>query len=386
MKKWKIKVAVVLISLCQGLQYTVTPVLNQIHSYYETIPTSLVQTLVTAPALTSIVMALISGWLVTRISKKKLVLTGSLFMGAMGLLPVLSNNFWLLFASRIMMGIGMGLIMALSTAVIAEHFEGAERSAAMGIQGASAGAGVLLASSLGGLVGKADFRAVYLIHLLAFVMMAGLAYCLPETGKTRLQENEELKINGRVLRLCILTFLESMFFSAFTTNIALHLVGEESAVTVQAGRLTSVFSFTQILTGMALGFISAHTKRLALPLGVLQCALGGMMLMVSAANPVLLVLGAVFFGISQGLFVPRAMFEVSELVSPASVALASAFLTLGLNIGQFVSPVVLNAAASVFFENAGTREVFEIVAIGGFATALIAAAIRIKENDRQEEI
>ena len=68
------------------------------------------------------------------------------------------------------------------------------------------------------------------------------------------------------------------------------------------------------------------------------------------------------------------------------MALASAFLTLGLNIGQFVSPVVLNAAASVFFENAGTREVFEIVAIGGFATALIAAAIRIKENDRQEEI
>lgn len=379
MKKWKIKLAVALISLCQGLQYTVTPVLNQIQSQYETIPTNFVQMLVTAPALASMVMALISGWLVTKISKKKLLLIGSFIMGAMGIVPMLSQSFWLLFASRLMIGIGMGLLMALSTAVIAEHFDGAERTATMGIQGASAGAGVLLSSSLAGVVGRSDFAAIYPLHLIAFVIMLGLAFCLPETGKTELQENEKLSINGKVLALCVLAFLETIFFSAFTTNIAFHLVGEEGAVTAQAGQLTSIFSVVQILAGIALGFISSRTKQFTLPIAVLQCALGGLMLMLSQTNPVLLVLGAIFFGISQGLFVPQAMFEVSEMVRSASVALASACLTLALNIGQFVSPVVLNTVAAATFGQADTKSVFAVIAIGAFAVAVIAALLRKKK-------
>ena len=386
MEKWKIKAAVVLMSLCQGLQYTVTPVLNQISGYYESVPTGIIQTLVTAPALASMVMALMSGWLVTRISKKKLILSGCFVMGAMGLLPLLCDRFWVLFVARIMLGIGMGLIMALSTAVIAEHFEGRERTAAMGIQGASVGAGVLLASSLAGMVGRMDFHAIYHIHLLAFAEMAGLAFLLPETGKTQLQTNEKLKINGRVLALCGLTFLESVFFSAFTTNIALHLVGDEGAVTARAGQLTAVFSVTQILSGMALGLVSTKTKKFTLPLGVLQCALGSLMLMLSATNPVLLVLGSVFFGISQGLFVPRAMFEVSEMVSSASVALASACLTLAINIGQFLSPTMLNFVASSVLGHGGTRGVFESVAISGFTVALVSTALPIilKSNHQEE--
>lgn len=386
MKKLKLKAAVVMISLSQGLQYTVAPVLNQVQRHFADVPTSLVQMLVTAPALASMVMALISGWLVTRISKKRLILAGCFLMGAMGLLPALYDSFGLLLLSRLLMGVGMGLLMALSTAVIAEHFEGPERTSAMGLQGASVGVGVLLASGLAGFVGKADFHCIYMIHLLAFATMAGLVFCLPETGVTRLQVDEKLKINARVLRLCGLTFLEAMLFSAFTTNIALHLAGETSVVTARAGQLTSVFSFTQIVAGMALGTISTRTKRLTLPLGVALCAVGSFLLTRSADSMPLLILGAVFFGLSQGLFIPRAMFEVSEMVSAASVALASAFLTLSINIGQFVSPAALNALAAVLDGRNTTRGVFKIVAAGGLITAAAAAVIRIKQNKCGEKI
>lgn len=80
-RETKIKIAVVLQSLCQGLQYTVSPVLNQVGQAYPTVPTSLVQMLVTAPALTSMAVALAAGWLVTKIPKKRLVLLGCLVMG-----------------------------------------------------------------------------------------------------------------------------------------------------------------------------------------------------------------------------------------------------------------------------------------------------------------
>ena len=49
--KQEIKIAVALMSLCRGLQYTVSPVLNQIRRAYPSVSVSLAQILMTAPAL-----------------------------------------------------------------------------------------------------------------------------------------------------------------------------------------------------------------------------------------------------------------------------------------------------------------------------------------------
>ena len=64
--KQEIKIAVALMSLCRGLQYTVSPVLNQIRRAYPSGSVSLAQMLMTAPALASMAVALLAGWLVTR--------------------------------------------------------------------------------------------------------------------------------------------------------------------------------------------------------------------------------------------------------------------------------------------------------------------------------
>ena len=61
---------------------------------------SLIQMLITAPALMSMIVAILSGWLVIKISKKKLLIFGSLVAGVTGFLPFLSDSFGLLFFSR----------------------------------------------------------------------------------------------------------------------------------------------------------------------------------------------------------------------------------------------------------------------------------------------
>ncbi len=69
-KKIKIIISIVCISFLQGLQYTVSPVLNQIQEHYPKVDVSLVQMLITAPSLLAMIIAVISGWLVIKISKK----------------------------------------------------------------------------------------------------------------------------------------------------------------------------------------------------------------------------------------------------------------------------------------------------------------------------
>jgi len=142
-KDWKIIISIIAISFIQGLQYGVSPVLGQIQEHYPEIPVSFIQMLITAPGLLAIVIALIAGRLVTVISKKQLLVFAGLTAGLTGFAPFLSDNFWLLFVSRVAYGVPLGLATALNSAVVADFFEGDKRVKVMGIQAASVGAGMV---------------------------------------------------------------------------------------------------------------------------------------------------------------------------------------------------------------------------------------------------
>jgi MFS family permease len=100
--------------------------------------------LITAPGLLSMLVSLASGWLVLRITKKQLLIFGALVAGVTGFMPFLSDSFTLLFVSRTLFGVGLGIATTMNVAVVAEFFEGQERVKAMGFQAASVGAGVRL--------------------------------------------------------------------------------------------------------------------------------------------------------------------------------------------------------------------------------------------------
>ena len=102
-KKIKIIVSIVAISFIQGLQYCVSPVLGQIREYYSDVEISLVQMLITAPALISMFVALLSGWLVVKISKKAVDIwqlcgrnnrVSSFFVGKLYAVICITNFIW----------------------------------------------------------------------------------------------------------------------------------------------------------------------------------------------------------------------------------------------------------------------------------------------------
>ena len=92
-EKAKIYLSIVSISFIQGLQYCVSPVLGQISEHYPDVSVSMVQMLITTPALLSMAVALISGWLVVKISKKRLLVFAALVAGVLGFIPFLSDSF-----------------------------------------------------------------------------------------------------------------------------------------------------------------------------------------------------------------------------------------------------------------------------------------------------
>lgn len=370
--------AIAAISFVQGLQFCVSPVLGQIKEFYSEVPVSLIQMLITAPALLAMAVALISGGLVVVISKKKLLLFSCLVAGITGFLPFLSDSFGLLFFSRMFYGVGLGLACTLNTAVVAEFFEGDERVSVMGIQAASIGVGMVIITTLGGSLGTYGFRATYWINIIAFLSFAVIAACLPDTGKTQVAGKEKIKLTKEVFQTSFLGFIEFLFLITFTTNIAMHLSGGLAGNTAVAGVLTGAFSAAQIVVGLILGRITKLTKSYTLPVAMLSFCVGGIFLILFPSGYAALILAAVLCGISQGMFVPQAMCDVSAAVRPAATAMAAACVTCFSNMGQVISPTVLNTAAKLLFGSVTTTNVYIIATAGMAAAAVIVIIGKIK--------
>ena len=380
-KKLKIILSIVGISFIQGLQYCVSPVLSQISEHYPDVDVSLIQMLITVPALIAMAIAILSGWLVVKISKKKLLLFGSLIAGITGFLPYLSDSFALLFASRILYGVGLGLATALNTAVVAEFFEGDERVQVMGIQAASVGAGMVVVTTVGGLLGSHGFQYAYLINIIGFISMFLIALCLPDTGRTVVTATEKIQLNKDVFKIAFFAFLEFFFLITFTTNIAMHISGSLAGNAAVSGNLTGIFSGAQIVIGLVLGVVTRVTKRYTLPIAMLSFSIGGLVLVLFPSNLMMLVIGAVLCGFSQGMFIPQGMVDVSNAVQPVATAMAAACFTCATCLGQLLSPTILNNLSKLVFGEVTTTNVYILAVIGMTISALVLGMIKSKSKE-----
>ena len=374
-RKIHIIISIIAISFCQGLQYTVSPVLYLIGKHFTGVNVSFVQMLITAPALLAMIVAVFSGWLVLKISKKKLLVFGCFMCGVTGFIPFLSDSFGLLFFSRTLYGIGLGLATSLNAAVAADFFTGKERVAVMGIQSASIGAGIFFETLLCGFLGQFDFHFVYFVHIIGFIAAILIALLLPLRNESTVQsvKNNTVKLNRNVFRISFLGMIEFLFLITFTTNIAMHLSGNLSGNTSIAGTLTGAFSFAQIISGLALSSVSRRTGRYTLPVAMLCFSIGAFLLFLFPSNFILLMAGAIFCGFSQGLFVPEAFFEIAESVQPVAVTMASACFTCGMYTGQLISPFILNVFSTLLFHEVSSSKVYCISSVLILVTAVFAA-------------
>lgn len=367
--KGRLYLSIVAISFIQGLQYCVSPILGDIQEHFPTVDVSLIQMLITAPGLLSMVVSLASGWLVLKITKKQMLIFGALIAGITGFIPFLSDSFGLLFGARTLYGIGLGIATTMNVAVVAEFFEGDERVKAMGVQAASVGAGMVVTTTAAGILGNGGFQNAYFINVIGFISMIVLLVCLPETGVSKQNQTEKIQLNGKVLLMDLFGILEFLFLITFTTNIAMHLSGAIAGSTSVSGMLTGCFSGSQIVIGILLGAVTKVTKKYTLSAAMLSFSVGAVLLILFPENTLLLAVGAVFCGFSQGIFIPTAATFISNVVSPVATAFASATFTVAMNVGQLISPTILNGLSNAFFGETTTTGVYILSAVGMLISA-----------------
>jgi MFS family permease len=339
----------------------IAPALGIIKAHFSEADALLVQLIVSMPALLIIITNLfflsISRWLRTR----AIATTGLLLYVAAGAGCFFVDDIYVLLVMRALLGISVGLIMPLSTGLLAYYFPPEEQAWLMGLSAAMNQMGGVVATLLAGLLATIQWNYAFLVYLIGLIAVVMVWLWLPDEqlGSSNkrgipFEPRQLLKFHPSVIGMLLLM----MIFFVFPTNFAV-IASQQTALSSEAITMIMVgLDVVAFFVGLVFGGLM-HTFRrgvkyfaplffllgyllLACPeCSMVNCPLELCSLATKGTQELSIILGSAFIGIANGVGVPYLNTIASIKGGKNSATTVMPLLSAALYLGQFVSPLVV---------------------------------------------
>ena len=209
----------------------IAPALGVISAHFAGRNPLLIQLIVSLPALFIILTNLVFPWLCRLMKTRTLALTGLALYVLSGAGAFFVDNIWMLLVFRALMGVSVGMIMPLSTGLLAYYFPPEEQAGLMGLSAAMNQMGGVVATFLAGVLAGISWNYAFLVYLLGLIAIALVVLFLP---------NERLQGRGGISLSLLKRFhpsvvgmlLVMVLFFIYPTNFALTASGTLSEMGV----------------------------------------------------------------------------------------------------------------------------------------------------------
>lgn len=372
MRDWSI-LSISLLTIMAGA--AVAPALASIRAGFPEVSPTTVKLVLTLPSLCIIPLTFVSERLTRRFGKRRVLLTGISLYLLGGLGGGLATSFAMLLGTRVVLGLGVGLMLPMSSSLIADFHEGEARLRMMGRSAASSNLGGVVALVCSGWLASLDWRLSFGVYALAVVTLLLVAFRLPEparpaaTGAAAAGGLPPAALLGG-LGLCLLMVV----FYCVPANMALFLVssgiGDASKAGVTLGLVTSA--------GFAAGLLLPRSRRAfgqGLPLVMLICMAGGFFLLHGAARLTEAWAGVALVGLGYGSLWPWLIAAMSQAVERRQTMLTMALAGSSIFFGQFVSPLVFDGAGMLLGDHS-PRTLFLLAGLTAAASAPLVWTLR----------
>ncbi|MCB2354609.1 MFS transporter [Clostridium estertheticum] len=298
-----------------------------------------------------------------------------------GILPYFIRNFAFVLVMRVIVGFGIGLGFPLQSTLAIKLFGEKERPGILGLGSFFMGGGGILYQIVSGAVCTMNAAYSWLVHGILIIPLIMVIIFLKEpvdegdnVANQPLNEGMDKKSEGNKLPgMAIFTaFMFMIIFLAFypiLLNMSAIIVRENLGTSALAGTISSLFT----LGGAAAGLMFAKTHKMAgkytLPVGLALWVIGTGLFCI-AHNIPMIIIAVVFCGLAVSTVWPGTMNDYSEYVPSSKISMASALFVSGMNLGCFLSSVLISMVANVT-GNSDPR----LPCIVGFIIVLIASII-----------
>lgn len=331
----------------------IAPALGIIKQHFSGEPALSVQFIVSIPALFIIVTNLFFLTISRHFKTRSIAICGLLLYVAAGTGCFFASGIGTILLLRALLGVSVGLIMPLSTGLLAYYFPPEDQARLMGLSAAMNQMGGVVATLLAGLLATVEWNYAFLVYLLGLIAVVMVVRYLPDEqlgssnkrGKP-FEPRQLLKFHPSVIGMLLLM----MIFFVFPTNFAI-VASEQTGL--PSGVITVIMVGLDVIAffvGMIFGKLMSAFRR-GLKYFAPVFFFLGYTSFIFAHGAAMLVVGAVFIGTANGAGVPYLNTIASIKGGRNSATTVMPLLSAALYAGQFVSPVIVTPLSHALFGN-----------------------------------
>ena len=350
-RKLKDHIVVATLSTTMSAAAALIPVLSSIAKAFPDY-THLIHLLVTIPPLMIMVSSMVVSPLLKFLSSKNITILGLGFIIFSGVYPYFSHSFILLLVSRVIMGLGLGLIVTISSSLPARYFtSGKDRDRATGLQSAFSSLGGVLFSFLSGFIASYYWRGVFLVQLLNLIPLV-VVFLLMRPHFNGGLDDITTEHTGKIFvkdafLITLLAFICVVITATFPLNLSMYVDTKNIGTTNLTGAIASINAFIGFLVGIMFHRINKGLKNYTLSTSLFIVGIS-LFILSQALNPVTFLIGSTLFGMGTSLIYPAFLTNIYSMIPDEDIVPAIGMYTVAANIAQFVSPFIVDNLSSVF--------------------------------------
>lgn len=381
MKKFLEKFSVLCLSLILLSTYSVSAALPAMKQYFSGISPAKVEAMVSAPSL-AVMCTIIAGiWLDKVLSEHLSITIGLILVTITGVIPVWCHTFAIIYVSRILLGVGLGLTNAHAITIIQKRYAGKKQAFLLGVRGSMETLGGAATTLAAGFLLKGGWNQSFWIYLTALpILILFLLFVKPlqKTEERGSSDNSSadsaasgISFSGFQSRwtACEILFLVSslllgalfIFVNTSNTMRLTDVVLDRQFGTAQdASVVLSLLQAVGVIGGIFYGKIREVQKRFMFPLTIFLYGLGSLLFAVAGSLPVLY-LGALFSGYGNGLLATILFNRVSDILPDEKARVGTHFVLIGCNLGATSTPFIMDLLGRINSRNAFLFTVYAAV-------------------------
>lgn len=306
----------------------------------------------TLPSLFVALFAPIAGMLADRYGRKRLLVMTIALYGISGASGLLAESMPALLAGRAVLGVAIGGIITLTTALVGDYFTGAERERYLGLQQAFVQLGGVVFVMSGGLLAELHWRMPFLIYGAALILIPAVILCLTEPLRARSTQPSvkltDVPVNWLVVgTVCLLAFLINVSFYTVPSQLQFHmkLLGIYNASGF--GMVLAAFNLAGGLIALCFGWVKRRLDTSVIfVIGFGLMAIGFAMLAAASSYAWITAANAIL-GAGLGIAMPNVMSTAISHSAPMLRGRIAGMVATSIFIGQFASPFLSQYWVSV---------------------------------------
>lgn len=314
---------------------------------------SSVELLLSVPAFAMMTMIALSPIIARYVPEKIVVSVGLFIFAVAGLVPVFVRSYPIIFAFRILFGLGTGLVNAKAVTMIGERFSGELQQKLQGIRCSMETIGQATLTLAAGQLLVFGWNYSFLIYAVAFIILILFLLFVPVKDKSLeiVEENDGTQRLTKkewmfILRNALLGFLMVSTNVSLSLRIPSYVIETGAGMAVDGSNILSLSTFAGFIAGLLFGILISRLQSSFLFLS-LCIGMAGLGILATADSLLVMAIGAILSGFCTTSCTSYVFSALPVYLPKNTLTTANAAVLVGCNLGSFTAPFVLQMIGRV---------------------------------------